>query len=131
MGRCRNLLWVDSQLNQTDLGTNIISRLIHIGDIEPYLEYYLEKYFNISYSTHAHFYLDSLIVTASWVFSTRVYPRPYPRSPKLPQPESRSEHTDFTTLLICDIEHNCFKFLSLWLCQSKFPLLSLYLRDRS
>ena len=32
-----------------------------------------------------------------WVFSPRVFPRPYPQSPNLPQPKSRAEHTYFTT----------------------------------
>ena len=43
-------------------------------------------------------YLDYLIATASWVFSLVVSLRPYPQSTKLPQPESRAEHTDFTIL---------------------------------
>ena len=33
------------------------------------------------------------------VFSPRVFLRPYPQSPKLPQPKSRAEHTDFTILV--------------------------------
>ena len=47
-GRCRNLISVDSWLNQIDPNTNIISRQIQNGDIEPNSKYCLKEYFNLA-----------------------------------------------------------------------------------
>ena len=55
LGLCRNLLSIDFQLNKIDPSTNIISRQMQNGDTEPNSKYYLDKYFNIAYSSHPHF----------------------------------------------------------------------------
>ena len=46
--RCRNLLYFDSQLNQIEPSTNIISRPMQSGDTGQNSKYYLEKYFENS-----------------------------------------------------------------------------------
>ena len=68
------------------------------GDAEPNSKYYLEKYFNIRYINHSNFIYIIWLQPHPESLVLEPLLDPIPQSPKIPQPKSHTEHTNFTRL---------------------------------
>ena len=77
---------------------NIIPCPIQSRIQEPNSKYYLDKYFYIAYSNHPHFIYIILLQPHPESLVIDSFLDPILQYPKLPQPKSRAEQTDFTML---------------------------------